>query len=93
MSEMPTPPTSQPRLMDRLAHANLTQLTLAVLVVIFIAQWLFAQHELNAVSTQVAEKLATMESEHQVNNVLLEKTQEDTRDLAAKLNHKDNVPL
>ena len=85
MSEMPVTPQTPPRLLDRLAHANLTQLTLAVLVVIFIAQWLFAQHELNAVSTQVAEKLAMMESEHQVNSVLLEKNQEDTRDLAAKL--------
>lgn len=85
MSEMPVTPQPPPRLLDRLAHANLTQLTLAVLVVIFIAQWLFAQHELNAVSTQVAEKLAMMESEHQVNGVLLEKNQEDTRDLAAKL--------
>ncbi len=85
MSEMPTPLATPPRLMDRLARATLTQLTLAVLVVIFIAQWLFAQHELNTVSTQVAEKLAAMDSDNQVNSVLLEKTQEDTRDLAAKL--------
>lgn len=85
MSKIPPATHPTPRLMDRLAHATLTQLTLTVLVVIFIAQWLFAQHELHTVSTQVAEKLAEMDSDNQVNSVLLEKTQEDTRDIAAKL--------
>ncbi len=73
------------RLKDRLAHATLTQLTLAVLVIIFLAQWFVAQDELNTLKNTVAEKLAEMDSDNQVNSVLLEKTQEDTRDVAAKL--------
>ncbi len=79
-----TPPTP-PRLIDRLAHATLTQLTLAVLVVIFIAQWLFAQNELSKVSATVAQKLAEINGSAQANKVLLETSQEETRDVAAKL--------
>ncbi|MGZ8257076.1 MAG: uroporphyrinogen-III C-methyltransferase [Gallionella sp.] len=85
MSDTPIAPPAPPRWMDKLAHITLTQLTLAVLVVIFLAQWLFAQNELSKVSNSVAEKLAEMDSDNQVNGVLLEKAQEDTRDLAAKL--------
>lgn len=73
------------RLKERIAQATLTQLTLAVLVIIFLAQWFIAQDELSAVRNTVAEKLAAMDSDNQVNSVLLEKTQEETRDIAAKL--------
>ncbi|MDH2919084.1 MAG: uroporphyrinogen-III C-methyltransferase [Sideroxydans sp.] len=73
------------RLKNNLVHASLTQLTIGLLVVVFLVQWFFAQDELSKVSMTVAEKLATMDSDNQVNSVLLEKNQEDTRDLAAKL--------
>jgi uroporphyrin-III C-methyltransferase len=67
------------------ARITLTQLTLIVLTVVFLAQWLLARHDITTMQTQLAEKLATIKSDEQVNDVLLKKTQEETRELTGKV--------
>lgn len=68
-----------------MAGASLTQLTLAVLVVIFVWQWLAAHQDINAMREQLAKKIAEMDGSNKANSVMLAKTQEDGRELAAKL--------
>lgn len=72
-------------LTDVFARATLTQLTLAVLVVIFVWQWLAAHHDINVMQEQLAKKIAEMDGSNKANSVLLAKTQEDSRELSAKL--------
>lgn len=80
-----TPPPAKPTLADVFAHATLTQLTLAVLVLIFVWQWLAAHHDISVMQDQLAQKIAEMDGSNKANSVLLAKTQEDSRELAAKL--------
>ena len=67
------------------ARVTLTQLTLVVLVAIFVWQWLSAHHDISVMQEQLAEKIAEMDGSNKANSVLLAKTQEDSRELAAKL--------
>lgn len=87
MSEtnMNAPTPVKQTLADRFAHVTLTQLTLAVLVVIFLWQWLASHHDINAMQEQLAQKIAEMDGSNKANSVLLTKSQEDTREMAAKL--------
>lgn len=81
--ETPTP--AKHTLGDMFARITLTQLTLIVLVAIFVWQWLASHHDINAMQDQLAQKIAEMDGSNKANSVLLAKTQEDTREMAAKL--------
>lgn len=72
-------------LADAFARVTLTQLTLAVLVAVFVWQWLAAHQDINSMREQLAKKIAEMDGSNKANSLLLTKTQEDTRELAAKL--------
>ena len=85
MSESNTPVPAKHGLLHAVAGASLTQLTLAVLVVIFIWQWLAAHQDINVMQEQLAKKIAEMDGSNKANSVMLAKTQEDNRELAAKL--------
>jgi uroporphyrin-3 C-methyltransferase len=85
MSESNTPVPVKHGLLQAVAGANLTQLTLAVLVVIFVWQWLAAHQDINVMQEQLAKKIAEMDGSNKANNMMLAKTQEDNRELAAKL--------
>ena len=85
MSESDTPVTAKHGLLHTVAGASLTQLTLAVLVVIFVWQWLAAHQDINVMQEQLAKKIAEMDGSNKANSVMLAKTQEDNRELAAKL--------
>lgn len=86
MNEQPTSPQPVKHgLVQAVASASLTQLTLAVLVVIFVWQWLAAHQDINVMQEQLAKKIAEMDGSNKANSVLLAKTQEDYRELAAKL--------
>jgi uroporphyrin-3 C-methyltransferase len=76
---------AKPTLADTFARVTLTQLTLAVLVIIFVWQWLAAHNDINVMQEQLAKKIAEMDGSNKANSVLLAKTQEDTRELASKL--------
>lgn len=85
MSESQAPVPAKHGLTHLVAGASLTQLTLAVLVVIFVWQWLAAHQDINVMQEQLAKKIAEMDGSNKANSVLLAKTQEDNRELAAKL--------
>lgn len=72
-------------LAEAFARVSLTQLTLAVLVVIFVWQWLAAHQDINVMQEQLAKKIAEMDGSNKANSLMLAKTQEDGRELAAKL--------
>ncbi len=72
-------------LADVFSRVTLTQLTLAVLVAVFVWQWLAAHQDINAMREQLAKKIAEMDGSNKANSMLLAKTQEDTSELAAKL--------
>lgn len=76
---------AKPTLAGAFARVTLTQLTLAVLVVIFVWQWLAGHQQISAMQEQLAKKIAEMDGSNQANSVLLAKTQEDSRELSAKL--------
>ncbi len=70
---------------NKLAQLSLTQLTLAVLVAVFVWQWLAAHHDINVMQEQLAKKIAEMDGSNKANSLMLSKAQEDSRELAAKL--------
>jgi uroporphyrin-3 C-methyltransferase len=72
-------------LANSFARLTLTQLTLGVLVAVFIVQWLSAHQDIAQMREQLAQKIAEMDGSNKANSLLLAKTQEDTREMAAKL--------
>ncbi|HEY0666210.1 MAG TPA: uroporphyrinogen-III C-methyltransferase [Gallionella sp.] len=68
-----------------IARINLTQLLLAVLVAVFIWQWLDGQRTINAMQKQVAEKIGEMSVDSKTSQALLGQAQDQVRDLAAKV--------
>ncbi len=68
-----------------LARVTLTQLTLAVLVVIFVWQWLDAHSQLNQTQQEVAKRLSEVEAANKANQMLVAQNQELVRELGGKL--------
>ena len=68
-----------------ISRMNLTQLTLAVLVVIFLWQWLDGHRAINNMQQQLAEKIAEMDGASQANQILLGQSQNEVRELSAKV--------
>ena len=67
------------------AHLTLTHLTLLVLVVVFVWQWLDAHSQLNQTQQQVARRLSEVEAANKANQMLLAQNQELVRELGGKL--------
>lgn len=79
------PPANQNPLANLIAHMNLTQLTLAVLVVIFVWQWFDAHYQLNQVQQELAKRLTEMDGNNKASQTLLAQNQEVVRELGGKL--------
>ena len=84
---LPAAPRS--RLGELLARVTLTQLTLVVLVVVFVWQWLDAHSQLNKTEQQVAQRLSEVEAANKANQLLLAQNQELVRELGGKLSLVD----
>jgi len=78
----PEKPAPRPGWLSRL---SLTQLTLAVLVVVFVWQWLDAHYQLNQLQQLVAQRLAEVDGANKANQTLVAQNQEVTRELGGKL--------
>jgi uroporphyrin-3 C-methyltransferase len=72
-------------LADVFARLTLTQLTLAVLVVIFLWQWLDGHRAISDMQQQLAKKIADMDGSSKANQMLLSQSQEQVRELFAKV--------
>jgi uroporphyrin-3 C-methyltransferase len=70
---------------DGFAHISITQLTMVVLVIIFLWQWLDGHRAINDMQQQLAKKIAEMDGNSKANQVLLAQDQDQVRDLSAKV--------
>ncbi len=73
------------RLGEMFSRVTLTQLTLAVLVVVFIWQWLDAHFQLDQTQQEVARRLSEVEAANKANQMLVAQNQELVRELGGKL--------
>lgn len=72
------------------ARLSLTQLTLAVLVVIFIWQWLDAHRRITQMQETVAQRLGEVTGSNLATQTLLAQSQEQLRELGGKLSVLEN---
>ena len=70
---------------DAFAHISIKQLTLAVLVIIFLWQWLDGHRAISDMQQQLAKKIAEMDGNSKANQVLLAQDQDQVRELSAKV--------
>jgi uroporphyrin-3 C-methyltransferase len=84
-----TPPapasTHKNPLAQLISHLNLTQLTLLVLVIIFVWQWLDGKQQLNQMQQILAQRLAEVDGNSKANQTLTLQSQEVVRELGGKL--------
>lgn len=72
-------------LVDAFSRMSLTQLTLAVLVVIFIWQWLDGHRAISDMREELAKKIAEMDGAARANAILIAKNQDEVRDISVKV--------
>lgn len=77
-------------LVNLISHLSITQMTLAVLVVVFLWQWFDAHHQLNQVQQELAKRLAEMDGTNKANQTLVTQNQEVVRELGGKLSVLEN---
>ena len=75
----------KPRWRMSIAHISITQLTLAVLVIIFLWQWLDGHRAISDMQQQLAKKIAEMDGSSKANQMLLTQSQDQVRELFAKV--------
>lgn len=72
-------------LSNLISRVTLTQLTLAVLVAVFVWQWLDAHYQLDQTQETVARRLSEVEAANKANQLLVAQNQELVRELGGKL--------
>lgn len=72
-------------LTDALARISITQLTLAVLVVIFLWQWLDGHRAIADMREELAKKIAEMDGAARANAILIAKNQDEVRAISVKV--------
>src|SRR3990167_7492067 len=80
-----TPAPRQSPFATAISRMNLTQMTLAALVVIFLWQWLDGHRAISDMQQQLAKKIAEMDGVSKANQVLLGQSQDEVRELSAKM--------
>ncbi|MDP1594576.1 MAG: uroporphyrinogen-III C-methyltransferase [Gallionella sp.] len=77
--------THKTSMADMFARVSITQLTLVVLVVIFIWQWLEGQSAISAMRQELAQKIAEMDGDSKANAILIAKNQDEVRAMAVNV--------
>lgn len=70
---------------DVFARVSITQLTLAVLVVIFVWQWLDGHRAISEMRQDLAKKIAEMDGASKANAILIAKNQDEVRAMSVKV--------
>ena len=83
--DTPVPPVRKSPAAGAFAHISLTQLTFAVIVLIFLWQWLDGRRAINDMQQQLAGKIAEMDGNNKANQMLLAQNQEQVREVFAKV--------
>jgi uroporphyrin-3 C-methyltransferase len=78
-------PVRKSLLADFFVKMSITQLTLAVLVVIFVWQWLDGHRAISDMREELAKKIADMDGGSKANAILIEKNQDEMRTLSVKV--------
>ncbi|MFM2396825.1 MAG: hypothetical protein RLZZ144_75, partial [Pseudomonadota bacterium] len=81
----PQPAAHSNRIGELISRMSLTQLTLSLLVIIFLAQWFEAHREINNMQQELAKQLAEMGGSNKVNQTLVSQNQEMVREFGGKL--------
>lgn len=68
-----------------ISRMNIMQMTLAVVLVVFLWQWFDAHRQINSMQQELARRLAEMDGNNKANQVLVAQGQEATRELSAKV--------
>jgi len=72
-------------LLNLISHLSISQIALALLVVIFLWQWFDAHYQINQVQQELARRLTEMDGTNKANQTLLAQNQEVVRELGGKL--------
>ncbi|MFY9259604.1 MAG: uroporphyrinogen-III C-methyltransferase [Gallionella sp.] len=91
--ESPPPAAASPSLsvLPRLSVAefftrvSISQMTMALIVAVFLWQWLDGHQTLNGMQQELAKKIAEMDGTSKANQLLLTRSQEEVRELSSKL--------
>jgi len=78
-------PAHKASVASALARINITQMTLAVLVVIFLWQWLDGHRAINDMQQQLAKKIAEIDGTSKAYQILLTENQDQVRELSVKV--------
>lgn len=92
MNEQASPPEAGPPPAARhnpvatfIARMSITQMTLAVVLALFLWQWFDAHHQVSEMRQELARRLTEMEGNNKASQLLVTQGQESTRELAAKV--------
>lgn len=66
-------------------HVSISQMTMALIVAVFLWQWLDAHQALNGMQQELAKKIAEMDGTSKANQLLLNRSQDEVRQLSGKL--------
>lgn len=80
----PSPPRTNP-VANLIARMSVTQMTLAVVLAVFLWQWFDAHRQIGDMRQELARSLAEVEGSNKANQLLVAQGQETTRELAAKV--------
>lgn len=84
-ADVPAPKPRKTSVADVFDRISITQMTLAVLVVIFLWQWLDGHRAIGEMRQQLAEKIAEMDGTSKANQMLLTQSQDQVRELSDKV--------
>jgi uroporphyrin-3 C-methyltransferase len=73
------------RLLDYLSQLSIGQMTLGLVLAIFLWQWLDAHRQIDSVKQELAQRLTEMDGSNQTSLRLMQQTQEAMRELSTKV--------
>ena len=80
-----SPTSRKTSVADVFSRISIAQLTLAVLVAIFLWQWLDGRRAINDMQQQLAKKIAEMDGGGKANQMLLAQSRDQVSELSAKV--------
>src|SRR5574340_336981 len=81
----PQRPARKTGMADAISRISVTQMTLAVLAVIFLWQWLAGHRAISDMQQQLAKNIAEMDGGSKASLILLTQSQDQVRELSAKV--------
>lgn len=80
-----SPTVRQNALATWVSRLNIWQMTMALVILIFVWQWLNTQYQISNLQQEVARRLTEVESNNKASQILITQQQEVLRELSGKL--------